>query len=135
VTVEAAAAEVAEAPSSNPQPAQEDTLEVVYGRCLLPKPVMEEMEAGLRQEWEQLEAEHLQLADWEHRLGDRIQAVSSRNAEERAQLEWERDVLREKMRRTIDREAAVAQREKAVIQREKAAIQRDLELEEKVQAT
>jgi hypothetical protein len=59
--VEAAAAEVTEAPSSDPQPAQEDGPEVVYGRRLLPKPVkvpfsrlmakgrrvMEETEEGL----------------------------------------------------------------------------------------
>jgi hypothetical protein len=82
--VEAAAAEVAEVPSSDPQPAQEDAPEVVYGRRLLPKPVkvpfprlmvnaqrvMEEMEAGLQQEWEELEAEHDRLTDWERRLED-----------------------------------------------------------------
>jgi hypothetical protein len=95
---EAAAPDVAEGPRSDLQPTQEDAPEVVYGRRLLPKPVkvpfprlmvkaqrvMEEMEAGLRQEWEELEAERHNLTDWEHRLGDRIQAVSSRNAEERA---------------------------------------------------
>jgi hypothetical protein len=37
--VGAAAAEVAEAPSSGPQPAQEDMPEVVHGRHLLPNPV------------------------------------------------------------------------------------------------
>jgi hypothetical protein len=60
--VEAAAPEVEEVPSSDPQPAQEDAPEVVYGRRLLPKPVrvpfsrlmtkgqrvMEEIEEGLR---------------------------------------------------------------------------------------
>jgi hypothetical protein len=64
-TVEAATVEVAEAPSSDPQLAQEDKPEVVYGRRLLPKPVkvplfrlmakgqrvMEEIEEGLLQEW------------------------------------------------------------------------------------
>lgn len=74
---------------------------MVYGRCLLPKPVkvpfsrlmakarrvMEEMEEGLRQEWEELEAERLQLSDREHRLGERIEAVASRYAEEQDQLE------------------------------------------------
>jgi hypothetical protein len=91
------------------------------------------MEEGFRQEWEELEAERLQLSDWEHRLGDHIQVVATRNTEERAQLERERDVLHEKMRRTIDQEAAVAQREKVVVQREKAAVQKDLEVEEKLQ--
>jgi hypothetical protein len=146
--VEAAAVEVAEGPSSDPQPAQEDVSEVVYRRRLLPKPVkvpfpclmvkaqwvMEEMEAGLRYVWEELEAERHRLAYWEHRLGERIEAVTSRNAEERAQLEQERDVLHEKMRSTLDREAAVAQREKAVIRREKAAIERELEVEERAKA-
>jgi hypothetical protein len=128
-TVEATTAEVAEAPSSDLQPAQEDMPEVVYGRRLLPKPVkvpfprlmvkaqrvMEEMEVGLRQEWEELEVERHWLADWEHRLGERIKAVTFPNAKERAQLEQERDVLHEKMRRTLDLEVAVAQREKAVV--------------------
>jgi hypothetical protein len=61
-TAEAAPSEVEEVPSSDPQPAQEDAPEVVYGRRLLPKPVrvpfsrlmtkgqrvMEEIEEGLR---------------------------------------------------------------------------------------
>jgi hypothetical protein len=36
-TVEAATAEIAEAPGSDPQPAQEDEPQVVHGRRLLPK--------------------------------------------------------------------------------------------------
>jgi hypothetical protein len=95
---------------------------------------MEEMEAGLRQEWEELEAERHRLADWEHRLGERIEAVTSRNAEERAQLEQERDVLHEKVRRTLDQDTAIAQQEKAVIRWEKVAIERELEVEEKAKA-
>jgi hypothetical protein len=76
-TAEAAAPEVVEVPSSDPQSVQEDKPEVVYGRHLLPKPVkvplsrlmvkgqrvMEEIEEGLRQEWEELEAEHHRLSD------------------------------------------------------------------------
>jgi hypothetical protein len=45
--------------------------------------------------------------------------VASRAAEERAQLERECEVQREKMRRVIDREMAVATREKAAAQKEK----------------
>jgi hypothetical protein len=86
-----------------------------------------EMEEGFRQECEELEAECLRLSDWERRLGDRIQAVASRAAEKRAQLERESDVQREKMRRVIDRETVVAWREKA-------AIQKELEVEQKEQA-
>jgi hypothetical protein len=44
--------------------------------------------------------------------------VASRTAEERAQLERVREVQREKMRRVIDREMAVATREKAVTRKE-----------------
>jgi hypothetical protein len=76
-TAGAAAAEVAGAPSSGPQPTQEDMPEVVYGRHLLPSQVevplprllvkaqraMEEAEAGFRREWEKLEAECLRLSD------------------------------------------------------------------------
>jgi hypothetical protein len=72
--------------------------EVVYGRHLLPNPVkvllprlyvkahqaMEEVEAGFRLEWEELEAERLWLSDWERHLEDRIQVVASRATEEQA---------------------------------------------------
>jgi hypothetical protein len=105
---------------------------VVYGRHLLPNPVevplprllvkaqwaMEEAETGFWREWERLEVERLRLSDWERRLGDRIQVVSSRAAEERAQLEREREVQHEKMRMVIDREMVVATREKAVTRKE-----------------
>jgi hypothetical protein len=105
---------------------------VVHGRHLLPSPVevplprllikaqrvMEEAKASFRREWKKLEAEHLRLSDWEHRLGDRIQVVASRTVEERAQLEQEREVHREKMRRVIDREIVVVSQEKAVIRKE-----------------
>jgi hypothetical protein len=46
--------------------------------------VMEEIEEGLRQEWEELEAERLRLSYWEHRLGERIEMITSRYAEEQA---------------------------------------------------
>jgi hypothetical protein len=71
-----------------------------------------------QQESEEVEAERLRLSDWEHRLGDSIQVVASRTAKERAQLERERDVQREKMRRVIDQEMAVAHREKAATRKE-----------------
>jgi hypothetical protein len=97
---EAAVPEVTEVPSSAPQPVQEEELEVVYGRHLLPSPAevplphlliktqqaLEETEAGFRREREKLEAEHLRLSDWERRLGDRIKTVSARYIGERAQL-------------------------------------------------
>jgi hypothetical protein len=78
-----AAAEVTEAPNTIPQPTQKGALEVVYGRRALPSRVkiplpclmvkaqqaIEEMEEGFRQEWEELEAEHLRLSNWERRPG------------------------------------------------------------------
>jgi hypothetical protein len=108
-TTGAAAAEVtgagdrrlnAGAPSSGPQPMQGDEPEVVHGRHFLPSPMevplplllvkaqraMEEAEAGFQREWEKLEAECLRLSNWERHLGNRIQVVTSRAAEERAQL-------------------------------------------------
>jgi hypothetical protein len=108
-------------------------LEVVHGRPLLASPVevplprllvkvqraMEEAESGFRCEWEKLEVERLRLSDWERGLGDLIQVVASRTAEERAQLTQEREALHEKVRRTFDREVAVASREKAAAQKEK----------------
>jgi hypothetical protein len=82
----AATPEVAEVTSTTTPPAQEEEPEVVLGRRLLPSPaevplprlftkslqVHEELEAGIRREWERLEPEHHRLLDWEQRLGDRI---------------------------------------------------------------
>jgi hypothetical protein len=90
---------------------QGDEPEVVHGRHLLlslmevPLPrllvkaqrVMEEAEAGFRREWEKLVADHLRLSDWERQLGNRIQVVSFRAAEEQAKFEQEREALHEKM--------------------------------------
>jgi hypothetical protein len=104
--VAAAEAAAPEVTSSAPLPVQEEP-EVVYGRHLLPNLVeiplarllikvqraQEEAEVGFRWEWEKLEAECLRLSIWELRLGDRIKTVASRHAEERAQLEQERDDL------------------------------------------
>jgi hypothetical protein len=83
---------------------------------------------------EELEVERLRLSDWEHRLGDRIEMVTSRYAEEQAQLDRERDDLQEQPHRTLEREAAVARREKAAVQREKVAIERKLMMEERSKA-
>jgi hypothetical protein len=119
--------------NSGPQSAQGDESEVVHGRHLLLSPVevplprllikaqraMEEAEAGFRWEWEKLEAECLRLSDWEHHLGNSVQVVASRAAEERAQLEHEHEALHEKIHRTFDREVTVASRERAVALKEK----------------
>jgi hypothetical protein len=74
---EVAAPEVAEAASTTIALAQEEESEVVLGRRLLPSPaevllprlfaksqqVQEELEAGIRREWERLEAERHRLLD------------------------------------------------------------------------
>jgi hypothetical protein len=99
--------------------------EVVHGRHLFPSPVevplprllvkaqrvMEEAEASFRREWEKLEVEHLWLSDWERQLRNRIEVVSSRTTEERAEFEQERKALHEKMGRIFDREGSVVSRE------------------------
>jgi hypothetical protein len=108
---EAAAPEAAEVASTTTPPAQEEKPEVVLGRRLLPRlaeiplphlfaksqQAQEELEAGIRREWERLEAERLRLSDWEHYLGDRIKIVSVRYAGERIQLAQEREDLQEQL--------------------------------------
>jgi hypothetical protein len=117
---EVAAPEVAEVASSVAPPAEEEEPEVVLGRYLLPStaevPLPQliakcqqaqlELEAGMRREWEKLETERQRLSDWEVRLGDRINTVSTRYAKERAKLELERELLREGLEEARDREAA-----------------------------
>jgi hypothetical protein len=113
---EAAAPEVVEVASTITPPAQEEEPEVVLGRRLLPSPaeiplprlfaksqqVQKELEAGIRREWERLEAERLRLSDWERRLGDRIKTVSARYTEERAELALERELLQEQLQKALD---------------------------------
>jgi hypothetical protein len=136
---ETAAPEVAEVASTAAPPAEEEEPEVVLGRRLLPstveiplpqlfakcQQVQEELEAGIRREWEKLEAEHLWLYDWEHRLGDRIKSTSAHHADERAKLVLERELLQEQLQQARDREAAAFQREKAAMRREALALKRE----------
>jgi hypothetical protein len=111
-----AAPEVAEVASTTAPPAQEGELEVVLGRRLLPSPAevplprlfaksqqaQEELEAGIRREWEKVEAERHRLLDWEQRLGDRIKFISARYTEERAKLVLERELLQEQLQQALD---------------------------------
>jgi hypothetical protein len=104
---EAPASEVAGVASTATPPSQEEEPEVVYGRYLLPRPAkvplprllakcqqaLEELEVGIRQEWEELEAERLRLSNWERRLEDRIKTVSARYAGECAEIAQEREDL------------------------------------------
>jgi hypothetical protein len=108
---ETAAPEVVEVASSAAPPAEEVEPEVVLGRRLLPSTAeiplprliakchqaQQELEAGMRREWEKLEAERHRLSDWEVRLGDRINSVSARYAEERAKLAQGRELLQEEL--------------------------------------
>jgi hypothetical protein len=71
------ASEVAEVASAATPPAEEEEPEVVLGRRLLPstaeiplprllakcQQAQEELEAGIRRQWEKLEAEHFRLSD------------------------------------------------------------------------
>jgi hypothetical protein len=121
---------------------------VVLGRRLLPSPaeiplprlfaksqqVQEELEAGIRREWERLEAERLRLSDWECRLGDRIKTVSARYAGERAELVLELEILQEQLQKALDQEAAVAQWERPAAWRERHATERELMAEMRVNA-
>jgi hypothetical protein len=134
---ERAAPEVAEVASSAAPPAEEEEPEVVLGRRLLPSTAevplprliakcqlaQQELEAGMRREWEKLEAERQRLFDWEVRLGGRINSVSARYAEERAKLVAGRELLREELEQARDREAAARQRELAATRREAEALQ------------
>jgi hypothetical protein len=127
-----------EAVSTAAPPTEEEELEVVLGRRLLPSPaeiplprliakcqqVLQELEAGMRQEWEKLEAEDLRLSDWEHRLGDRIKSTTARHANERAKLLLERELLQEQLQEARDREAAACQREVEALKRHIAAEER-----------
>jgi hypothetical protein len=107
--LEAVALEAVEVTSTTAPPAQEEEPEVVLGRRLLqssteiPFPrllakcqqAQEELETGIRREWERMESEHLRLSDWERRLGDRIMTISARYAGERAELMLECKLLQE----------------------------------------
>jgi hypothetical protein len=118
-----AAPEATEVASTTTPPAQEEEPEVVLGRRLLPSSaevplpclfakslrVHDELEAGIRREWEKLEAERHRLLDWEQRLGDRIKSVTARYADERAKLVQERELLQEQLQQALNQEAAAAQ--------------------------
>jgi hypothetical protein len=145
---ETAAPEAAEVFSTATPPAQEEEPDVVLGRRLLPstaeiplprlftkcQQAQQELEAGIRREWEKLEAERLRLSDWEHRIGDRTKSVTARYADERAKLVLERELLEEQLQRARDREAATVQWERAATGREALALERELAVELKVQA-
>jgi hypothetical protein len=90
---------------------EEEEPEVVLGRRLLPstaeiplprlipkcQQAQQELEAGMRREWEKLEAERHRLSNWEVRLGDRMNTVSARYARERAELVLGRELLQEQL--------------------------------------
>jgi DNA repair ATPase RecN len=84
---------------------------------------LEELEAGIHQEWEELEAERLRLSNWERRLGDRIKTVIARYAGERAELVQECRDLQEQLQKSLDREEAATQWERVAVQWEAQAIE------------
>jgi DNA repair exonuclease SbcCD ATPase subunit len=146
---EATAPGVAEVASSSAPPAEEEEeTEVVLGRRLLPSTAeirlprliakchqaQQELEAGMRREWEKLEAERHRLSDWEVRLGDRINSVSTRYTEERAKLVQGRELLQEELEQARIREAAALQREKEAARREAEALKGLIVVEERMEA-
>jgi hypothetical protein len=84
----------------------------------------------MRREWEKLEAERHRLFDWEVRLGNRINSVSARYAEERAKLMHGRELLQEELEQARVREAAALQREKVARRRETEALEGLIAVEE-----
>jgi hypothetical protein len=145
---ETAAPEAVEVTSAAAPPAEEEEPEVVLGRPLLPsaaeiplprlfakcQQAQEELEAGIRREWEKLGAEHFRLSNWERRLGDHIKSASACHAEERAKLVLERELLQEQLQEARYREAVALQREKAATRREAEALERQITAEEKMLA-
>ncbi|XP_025820798.1 uncharacterized protein LOC112896887 [Panicum hallii] len=105
---EAAAPEAATSEGAEAAVLEEEETVVVLGRCLLPST--------------------------EVRLGDRINSISARYAEERAKLVLGRELPREEMEQARDREAAALQREKAATWREAEALKRHIAMEEKMLA-
>jgi hypothetical protein len=145
---ETAAPEAAEVTSAAAPPAEVEEPEVVLGRPLLPsaaeiplprllakcQQAQEELEAGIRREWEKLDAEYFRLSDWERRLGDHIKSATARHTEERAKLVLECELLQEQLQKARDREAAAFQREKAATRREAVALEQQIAAEEKMLA-
>jgi hypothetical protein len=146
--VETATPEIAEVASATAPPAKEEEPKVVLGRRLLPsaaeiplprllakcQQAQDELEAGIRREWEKLEAEHFQLSNWEHRLGNRIKSASAHHADKRTKLLLERELMQEQLQEARYREAAALQREKAATQREAEALEWEIAVEKKVLA-
>ncbi|XP_025806601.1 auxilin-related protein 2-like [Panicum hallii] len=118
---ETAAPEVAEVASSAAPLAEEEEPEVVLGRSLLPSTA-------------ELEAKRLRLSDWEVRLGDRINSVSARYAEERAKVAQGHGLLQEELEQARVREAAALQREIEARRRETEALEGLIAVEEMKQA-
>ncbi|XP_025825181.1 uncharacterized protein LOC112900543 [Panicum hallii] len=114
-TVEAAAPEAAEVPETL-APEAAEVVSTATPPAQEEEP--EELEAGIRREWEKLEAERLRLSDWENRLGDCIKSVTTRYADERAKFMQGHELLQEQL---------------AATWREKHATERELAAELKVQ--
>jgi hypothetical protein len=107
--------------SSIPPPTPEDP-EVILGRplwfgiepeaALTPLPqvlsrahqALQETEAAILREWGALETKHQHLSDWCTQLEKRTKAASCQFALEQAELEQEREDLKEDIRKVSDRE-------------------------------
>ncbi|XP_025806610.1 uncharacterized protein LOC112885164 [Panicum hallii] len=137
---EAAAPEVAEVAAPEAAEAAEVTAPGVAEVASSSAPPAEEEEEtevvleGASSQWEKLEAERHRLSDWEVRLGDRINSVSARYAEERAKLVQGRELLQEELEQARIREAAALQREKEAARREAEALKGLIAVEERMEA-
>jgi hypothetical protein len=117
------------------RPLLSSTAEIPLPRLLAKcQQAQEELEAGIRREWEKLGVEHFRLSDWERRPRDRIKSASARHAEERAKLVLECELLQEQLQAARYREAAALQREKAATRQEAEALERQIAAEEKMLA-
>jgi hypothetical protein len=64
---------------------------------------LQETEAAIQREWEELETKHQCLGDWCTQLEKRTKAASYQFASEWAELEQEHEYLKEDIRKVSDR--------------------------------
>jgi hypothetical protein len=86
---------------------------------------LQETEAAIRREWKALETEHQRLGDWCPQLERRTKAASCQFASEQAELEKEREDLKEDIRKVSDREEEMTQKERSLARKEKHLDQKE----------
>jgi chromosome segregation ATPase len=76
---------------------------------------LQETEAAIRREWEELKTKHQRLGDWCSQLERRTKATSCQFASEWAELEQEREDFKEDVRKVSDREEEVTRKERSLV--------------------